>query len=104
MRDFTPKNAKQFEQMQKLFSEVDTELELNQAAMLFILDMSYARSDIAAAVSFRKKELEREVRLAGRIATAIDQFDEVCSQSEYTDTGAAWELLNDIRKWCREEV
>lgn len=42
--------------------------------------------------------------LSERIATAIDQFDEVCSQSEYTDTGAAWELLNDIRKWCREEV
>lgn len=60
MRDFTPKNEEQFERMQKFFAEAKTALELNQAAMLFILDMSYERSDIAAAVSFRKKEIERE--------------------------------------------
>jgi hypothetical protein len=59
MRGYTPKNAQQFEQMQKFFAEADTEAELNQTAMLFILDMSYERGDIAAALSFREKELKR---------------------------------------------
>jgi hypothetical protein len=60
MRGFTPKDATQFEQMQKRFAEVDTEAALNQVAMFFLLDLSYARSDIAAAMQQRKKELPRE--------------------------------------------
>lgn len=35
---------------------------------------------------------------ARELARDIKAFDERCEADEYTDTGVAWELLNDARK------
>ena len=52
------------------------------------------------------KKTPKESALAAAIAAhaqitelvaAIDHFDDVCQEDDYTDTADAWELLNRIR-------
>jgi len=57
MIDYKPEHADRYEQMLLVFGHCDTEEELTQATLLFIIDMSYPRPDICHAQKVNEQRL-----------------------------------------------
>ena len=50
---------------------------------------------LKTAVRMRQKEWRKIIK-------QINDFDEICDEDQYTDTGDAWDLLNRIREIAQE--